>query len=56
MAGGKRIGQRPEREEFPDTPQGLHDWAQAVQNWNQHAGVTSRDIVKQWNEERNTRG
>lgn len=49
---GRRVGKRPEPHEFPDTPQGMHDWAQAVQNWNTYAGVTSRDLVKQWNEER----
>lgn len=52
MANGKRVGKRPEPKEFPNTAQGLHDWAQAVRNWNEHAGITSGDLVKQWNEER----
>jgi hypothetical protein len=43
---------RPKREDYPDTPAGLHMWAQAVQRWNHLAGVKSDDLINQWNEQR----
>lgn len=42
----------PRREDYPDTPRGLHMWAQAMQRWNAMAGVKSDDLVKQWDESR----
>lgn len=43
---------KPQRGDYPDTAEGLHMWAQAVQRWNYLTGVKSDDLVKQWNEER----
>lgn len=43
---------RPKRDDFPATPEGLHLWGKAVRAWNELTGVTSDDLVNQWNEER----
>lgn len=43
---------RPQRSDYPDTPEGLHMWAQAAQRWNDMTGVKSKDLVDQWNKER----
>lgn len=42
---------QPKPEDYED----MHEWAQAVSEWNARNNVKSTDIVKQWNE-RNTRG
>jgi hypothetical protein len=42
----------PKREDYPDTPEGLHMWAQARERWNSLAGIKSADLIKQWNEGR----
>lgn len=43
---------RPEVGAYPDTPEGRHAWAQAMQWWNDLMGVTSDDLISKWNEER----
>jgi hypothetical protein len=44
---------RPKPEEYVD----IHEWAQAVQAWNERNNVHSTDIVEEWNESRrNARG
>jgi hypothetical protein len=43
---------KPKREDYPPTPEGLHMWALDVQRWNYKEGVTSDALVKQWNYER----
>ena len=40
--------ERPKREDYGD----LHQWAQAVQRWNDQMGVNSDDLIEQWNKER----
>lgn len=42
----------PQPDEYPDTLEGRHMWAQARQRWNDMAGIKSDDLVKQWNEGR----
>lgn len=42
----------PRREDYPDTPTGFHRWAQDTRSWNDSQGITSGDLVKQWNEQR----
>lgn len=39
---------KPKAEDYPD----LHAWAQAMKRWNDLTGVTSEDLVNQWNYER----
>lgn len=43
---------KPRIEDYPDTPHGLHNWAQEMSWWNLRHGIKSKDLVKQWNEER----
>jgi hypothetical protein len=43
---------RPKIEDYPDTPEGRHIWAQSMLRWNDLNGIRSDDLIKQWNEER----
>lgn len=39
-------------EDFPNTPEGRHLWGKAMHAWNYAHGIQSKDLIKQWNEQR----
>lgn len=43
---------KPRREDYADTPQGLHQWALALRRYNDMVGIKSDDLLKQWDDSR----
>jgi hypothetical protein len=44
--------ERPDLRKYPNTPQGFHQWAQDVKAWNGRHGISSEDLIREWNKER----
>lgn len=42
----------PRVEDYPDTLEGRHLWAQHMRRWNDLHGIRSDDLIKQWNDSR----
>lgn len=47
---------QPRMEDYPNTPEGRHIWAQSMLRWNDLHGIRSEDLIAQWNKERSKRG